>query len=88
MNATANILEDTSYSNISDSKICLNKTECQFNVDMFSDELVIVEVPTKDGLNNNDEDTFVLMSVCHPRMSVYIIFPVSVLLLILLFAFL
>lgn len=76
------------YSNISDSKICLNKTECQFNVDMFSDELVIVEVPTKDGLNNNDEDTFVLMSVCHPRMSVYIIFPVSVLLLILLFAFL
>ncbi|CAG4944394.1 unnamed protein product [Colias eurytheme] len=75
------------YSNMSDSKVCLNKTECSFNIEMFSDELVIVEVPTKDGLRN-DDDTSILMSVCHPRMSVYIIFPVSVLLLILLFAFL
>ncbi|XP_047544176.1 uncharacterized protein LOC125076189 isoform X1 [Vanessa atalanta] len=75
------------YSNISDSKMCLNQTECEFNINMFSDELVIVEVPTKDGLNNND-DSFILMSVCHPRISVYIFFPVSVLLLILLFAFL
>lgn len=76
------------YSNLSESKMCLNKTECQFDVEMFSNELVIVEVPTKDGLNNNDEQTFILMSICHPRVSVYIFFPVSVLLLILLFAFL
>ncbi|CAH2104501.1 unnamed protein product [Euphydryas editha] len=75
------------YSNMSDSKMCLNQTECEFDVDMFSDELVIVEVPTKDGLNSND-DSFILMSVCHPRISVYIFFPISVLLLILLFAFL
>lgn len=76
------------YSNMSESKMCLNKTECQFDVEMFSNELVIVEVPTKDGLNNNDEESFILRSICHPRMSVYIFFPVSVLLLILLFAFL
>lgn len=76
------------YSNLSESKMCLNKTECQFDVEMFSNELVIVEVPTKDGLNNNDDQSFILMSICHPRVSVYIFFPVSVLLLILLFAFL
>ncbi|XP_039764943.1 uncharacterized protein LOC120637263 isoform X2 [Pararge aegeria] len=76
------------YSNISNSKMCLNRTECVFAVEMFSDELVIVEVPTKDGLNNNDDNVFILTSVCHPRVSVYIFFPVSVLLLILVFAFL
>lgn len=75
------------YTNMSDSKVCLNKTECVFNVGFFSDELVIVEVPTKDGLSN-DDDTSILTSMCHPRMSVYIFFPVTVLLLILLFAFL
>lgn len=76
------------YSNISNSKMCLNSTACVFNVEMFSDELVIVEVPTKDGLNYNDDNFFILTSVCHPRMAVYIFFPVSVLLLILIFAFL
>lgn len=76
------------YSNVSNSKMCLNSTECVFNVEMFSDELVIVEVPTKDGLNINDDSFFILTSVCHPRVSVYIFFPVSVLLLILIFAFL
>lgn len=75
------------YSNISDSKMCLNRTECEFDVDIFSDELVIVEVPTKDGFSSNN-DSFILMSVCHPRISVYIFFPISVLILILLFAFL
>ncbi|XP_045521497.1 uncharacterized protein LOC123712450 isoform X1 [Pieris brassicae] len=74
------------YSNMSDTKVCINKTECYFGIDLFSDELVIVDVPTRDGLRN--EDTSILISVCHPRMSVYIIFPVSVLLLVLLFAFL
>ncbi|XP_023943948.2 uncharacterized protein LOC112050055 [Bicyclus anynana] len=76
------------YSNISNSKMCLNNTECVFDVEIFSDELVIVEVPTRDGLNNNDDNEFILTSVCHPRISVYIFFPISVLLLILIFAFL
>ncbi|XP_028162819.1 uncharacterized protein LOC135087760 isoform X2 [Ostrinia nubilalis] len=75
------------YINMSDSKICVNRTECEFDVGLFSDELVIVEVPTKDGLKNDDESS-ILVSICHPRMTVYIFFPISVLLLILLFAFL
>lgn len=76
------------YVNNSESKMCLNKTVCEFDVGFFSDELVIVEVPTKDGLQNDEDDSSILISVCHPRMSVYIIFPISVILLILLFAFL
>ncbi|XP_049869959.1 uncharacterized protein LOC126369518 isoform X2 [Pectinophora gossypiella] len=76
------------YVNMEASKVCVNQTECEFNVRFFSDELVIVEVPTKDGLKNDDSDTSILVSVCHPRMSVYIIFPISVLLMILIFAFL
>ncbi|XP_072936817.1 uncharacterized protein [Epargyreus clarus] len=76
------------YANISDFKLCINKTECEFDVSLFSDELVIVEVPTKDGLRSDNENSSILISVCQPRMSVYIIFPVSVLLLILVFAFL
>lgn len=75
------------YVNMSDSKRCVNKTECEFDVGFFSDELVIVEVPTEDGLKNDDESS-ILVSVCHPRISIYIFFPISVLLLILLFAFL
>lgn len=74
------------YANMSSSKVCVNETKCEFNVGFFSDELVIVEVPTKDGLKNNEDS--VLISVCHPRVSVYIIFPIAVLLLILIFAFL
>ncbi|XP_026727248.1 uncharacterized protein LOC113493457 isoform X1 [Trichoplusia ni] len=76
------------YVNNSESKTCVNKTQCEFSIDFFSDELVIVEKPTKEGLQNEDSDSSILISICHPRVSVYILFPVSVLLLILLFAFL
>lgn len=76
------------YVNNSESKVCVNKTECEFNIDFFSDELVIVEKPTKEGLQNEESDSSILVSICHPRISVYIFFPISVLLLILLFAFL
>lgn len=75
------------YVNMSSSKVCVNKTECEFDVGFLSDELVIVEVPTSDGLRN-DDDASILVSVCHPRVSIYVIFPVVVLLLIFLFAFL
>lgn len=76
------------YVNNSSSKMCINKTRCEFDIGFFSDELVIVEVPTKGGLRNDEDDTSVLISVCLPRKSVYIFFPITVLLLILLFAFL
>lgn len=75
------------YVNNTNSKTCINQTHCEFNVGFLSDELVIVEVPTKDGLQNED-DVSILISVCHPRVSVYVVFPIAVLLLILVFAFL
>lgn len=76
------------YSNLPASKMCINGTECHFEVDFLSDELVIVEVPTKDGIEHHEDDSSILISTCDPRMSVYIFFPVTVILLILLFAFL
>ncbi|CAK1550017.1 unnamed protein product [Leptosia nina] len=47
------------YSNMSDPKICINKTECSFDVTMFSDELVIVDIPTRDGLKNEDNSILI-----------------------------
>lgn len=89
INAIFDIYKPTfQYVNNSESKVCVNRTECEFDIDFFSDELVIVEKPTKEGLQNEESDSSILMSVCHPRVSVYILFPISVLLLILLFAFL
>lgn len=75
------------YTNLSESKRCLNSTDCFFDVSFLSQESVIVEVPTKDGIEYK-EDYSILISTCHPRMSVYAVFPIAVLLSILLFAFL
>lgn len=55
---------------------------------IMSDEMVIVEIPTKDGIDREDDDINYIVSTCHPRMSVYMIFPILVLLLILSCAFL
>lgn len=71
------------YSNISETKGCINSTYCNFKVQMFSDEVVIVEVPTKDGIEHEDDDISLLVSQCTPRMSVYIIFPILVIIFIL-----
>ncbi|XP_070507327.1 uncharacterized protein [Chironomus tepperi] len=71
------------YSNISETKGCINSTYCNFKVQMFSDEVVIVEVPTKDGIEHEDDDISFLVSQCTPRMSVYIIFPILVIIFIL-----
>jgi len=75
------------YANISETKGCINSTNCNFKVQMFSDEVVIVEVPTKDGIEHEDEDFSLLISQCTPRMSVYIIFPILVLIFVLSCAF-
>ncbi|XP_053674983.1 uncharacterized protein LOC128725278 [Anopheles nili] len=76
------------YSNISDSKGCINSTHCSFPISFWSNERVIVEVPTRDGIEHEEDDITMLVSTCHPRMAIYIIFPVSVLLLVLTCAFL
>ncbi|CAG9799281.1 unnamed protein product [Chironomus riparius] len=50
------------YSNISETKGCINLTYCNFKVQMFSDEVVIVEVPTRDGIEHEDDDISLLVS--------------------------
>lgn len=71
------------YSNISETKGCINSTACHFPIQMFSDEVVIVEVPTRDGIEHEDDDITLLISQCVPRMTVYMIFPILVLIFIL-----
>ncbi|KAG5678751.1 hypothetical protein PVAND_008396 [Polypedilum vanderplanki] len=71
------------YANLSESKNCINSTTCNFKVQMFSDEIVIVEVPTRDGIEHEEDDVSLLVSQCVPRMSVYIVFPILVLVFIL-----
>ncbi|XP_031779597.1 uncharacterized protein LOC100117202 isoform X2 [Nasonia vitripennis] len=69
------------YENV--TKACINKTECSFPLSMTSIDRVIVEVPTKDGIDHEMDDISVLVSVCVPRMGIYVIFPIAVLFLIL-----
>ncbi|RZC39101.1 hypothetical protein BDFB_011007 [Asbolus verrucosus] len=76
------------FANSSNGNDCINQTECNFPISFWSDETVIVEVPTRDGIEHEDDDITLLVSTCHPRMSVYMIFPISVLFLILGCAFL
>lgn len=76
------------YANISDTSKCYNSTNCSFPIEFLTDEVVIVEVPTRDGIEHEGDDFTVLISTCHPRMGVYVIFPIAVLFLILTCAFL
>uniref|UniRef100_A0A336M1Q3 CSON007457 protein n=1 Tax=Culicoides sonorensis TaxID=179676 RepID=A0A336M1Q3_CULSO len=76
------------YANISKSKSCINSTECSFPIEMFTDDKVIVEVPTRDGIENEDDDITEMLSICVPRSSVYLIFPILVLVFVLSCAFL
>ncbi|KZC07264.1 PREDICTED: uncharacterized protein LOC107185590 [Dufourea novaeangliae] len=73
------------YENV--TKSCINQTECSFSVSLLSADRVIVEVPTKDGVEYEIDDGSLLLSICQPRMEVYIVFPIAVLLLILTCAF-
>lgn len=76
------------YANISESSKCYNSTNCTFPIDFLTDEMVIVEVPTRDGIEHEGDDFTVLISTCHPRKAVYVVFPIAVLFLILSCAFL
>jgi Domain of unknown function (DUF4793) len=84
IHAVFNILKPSfEYANISESKGCVNNTHCSFNISFWSDEVVIIEIPTRDGIEHEDDDITYLISTCHPRMGVYMIFPVAVLFIIL-----
>ncbi|XP_030748101.1 uncharacterized protein LOC115876457 [Sitophilus oryzae] len=76
------------YAESAKIKECVNSTECKFDLSIMSDEVVIVEIPTHDGIEHKDDDIGFITSTCHPRMTVYMIFPILVLLLILGCAFL
>ncbi|KAL5282111.1 hypothetical protein ACFFRR_005391 [Megaselia abdita] len=76
------------YSNISGTQGCVNSTNCSFPISFMSDDIVIVEIPTRDGIEHEEDDIAKLYSTCHPRTYVYAIFPISVLMLILSCAFL
>lgn len=76
------------YSNLSQSRGCLNRTDCTFNIGFLSDEIVVVEVPTRDGIEHEEDDITNLISTCHPRSEIYAIFPITVLVLILCCSFL
>ncbi|XP_020716399.1 uncharacterized protein LOC101459739 isoform X2 [Ceratitis capitata] len=76
------------YSNLSNSQGCVNATNCTFPIGFLSDELVVVEVPTRDGIEHEEDDITYLISTCHPRTAVYAIFPIAVLILILSCSFL
>jgi hypothetical protein len=82
IHAVFNIHKPT-YQYAKHSRACYNNTECTFPITFWSDEIVIVEVPTRDGIEHEDDDVTFLVSSCHPRMSVYVIFPVAVLFLVL-----
>ncbi|CAH0557147.1 unnamed protein product [Brassicogethes aeneus] len=75
------------YANTSSNE-CYNQTECHFDLKFMSDEKIIVEVPTRDGIEHEGDDITLLTSTCHPRMVIYMFFPISVLFLILGCAFL
>ncbi|XP_055901898.1 uncharacterized protein LOC129938392 isoform X2 [Eupeodes corollae] len=77
------------YSNSTDnSNGCVNSTNCTFPITFLSNEIVVVEVPTRDGIEHEEDDITILTSTCHPRMEIYAIFPIAVLVLILSCSFL
>ena len=82
IHAVFNIHKPT-YQYAKHSRACYNNTECTFPLAFWSDEIVIVEVPTHNGIDPEEDDVMFLVSSCHPRMSVYVIFPVAVLFFVL-----
>lgn len=71
-----------------DAPSCIGVTNCTFDLPFFSSRSVVVEIPTKKGIERRLSDKHLLVSTCHPRTLVYSIFPITALLLILLCAFL
>lgn len=70
------------YENI--TKSCINQTECSFSLSMLSSDRVIVEIPTRNGIELDErDDIHILISACEPRVGIFIIFPVAIMLIIL-----
>lgn len=87
IHAVFDIYKPTYRYSESSSAECINKTRCEFSLRFMGDETVIVEVPTRDGIEHEADDITMLTSICKPRTGVYIIFPILVLILIICCAF-
>lgn len=74
------------YENV--TKSCVNVTDCTFPLDVMSGDRVIVEIPTRDGIEHEADDISLLVSTCHPRVGLYVFFPIALLLFIISCAFL
>uniref|UniRef100_A0A336MBI8 CSON014381 protein n=1 Tax=Culicoides sonorensis TaxID=179676 RepID=A0A336MBI8_CULSO len=61
------------YANISKSVSCINRTVCEFPVNMFSNDKVIVEIPIREGIRNGTQNQTEMLSICVPRTSVFYI---------------
>ena len=75
------------YNNVSKSGECMNMRNCTFSIPFFSDRVVVVEIPTHDGIEREDVDGL-LISTCEPRMLIYMVFPIAVMFSVLACAFL
>ncbi|KAI5737095.1 hypothetical protein M8J76_009970 [Diaphorina citri] len=91
LHAVFNIYKPTLlYSNMSNpTDACINQTECGFQLDLLDQgaKKVIVEVPTRDGIEHEPDDVTILISTCKPRIGIYLIFPFLVLACIMCCAF-
>lgn len=89
MHAVFDIYKPTyGFKNSSSGKECINQTVCKFPLQLMGGESVIVEVPTRDGIEHEADDITFLTSICEPRMEIYVIFPILVLILIMSCSFL
>ncbi|XP_046736497.1 uncharacterized protein LOC124405542 isoform X2 [Diprion similis] len=87
MHAIFDIYKPTyQFENVTES--CINQTECSFRIALLSGDRVVVEIPTRNGIDREDNNMTLLTSTCYPRMGMYTVFPITVLLLILGCAFL
>lgn len=80
-------LQKTMYNVSNAVSRCSNATnQCDFNLDFFSNEKVVFELPVKMNETRWNEE-FIVVSECEPRTAIYLLCVLSVPLLILLFAF-
>ncbi|KAG8226899.1 hypothetical protein J437_LFUL007813 [Ladona fulva] len=69
------VYEKTSNKSENPGLACVNATECNFPISFLSGSIVIVEIPTRDGIDRDIMDEVdgpqgaVLISSCHPRIN-------------------
>lgn len=80
-------IEKTVYDVTNPVAECSNSTEqCAMDLKFFSDEKLVMELPIKDDQDLWNQE-YVVVSVCEPRTTVYVVCILSVPILVMLFAF-